>query len=272
MSSLPGTTGRRMPQAAVLCAAGQRWDLAYAGFRAGASLERAWSARSELIDRNICSQGPQEARDRSAMMQALADPKAVEHMDAPSCERLYQWAIHWADGPLASALLDAGLRPNPQWTLRVDHARESVLVLSAKRESPGAFDVFKRCPAAAQAAQKCSHSTRSLRHIPVTRLLELHALGVAIDAHSPSEGNILHAWAELDSLPRPGWASLARELPHLFSQTDKHGETGVEKMRKKIRSQKAKDEFDASLVRVEAREIRSVAPASKAKKSGKARL
>lgn len=260
---------------AKMCAQAERWDLAYKGLRDGASLEKAWEARGAMIEARSHVGDTRQMQDRAPFLQVFREKKAVEQMDALTCERLFTAATRWSDGQLIKAMLDAGLRPNPEWTVkRVGEdgrdARVSILIAAALEEESEAFDVLKGCKPAARAARQRKEPGKALRRITARRLLELKALGVAIDGWSAQEGNLLHAWADIDAEPRAGWASVAKELPELLSQKDGNGETPAEKMRKKLRTNGLRQAFDASLARIESSELKSQVPKVKAPGGSKA--
>lgn len=257
------------------CFDAHRLDLALQGFRAGVPVdERCWIGSGERSTWGHGLSGNHERR-RTPLLAFLAEPTAVASMDAATCEALFSGAMMDDDVAAARALLGAGLRPSPDWTVKEPAAfyrganqqlrprRQGFLALAAARERPEMWDLAKRCPPAIAAANRAPESPASLRFLSTGRLLEYAELA-PIDARGPGGRSLTHFWALASTRePRDGWATAARKFPDLFDARDDEGQTGYG-LQASMLDAKAKDAFLSSLSRIEKREVTRQAPAASA--------
>lgn len=250
-----------------------RWHIAKEAFEAGVALDLAW--KLDGVRYASKSANPKTQDDRSAFLALLACPEAAQSMDSGSAEKYFRAAAAHDDAQLMEALLDAGLRPSEDWTVRIDKAwdyyvqngrtgshgevRVSLLAFAASHDSAAVFEALKKTPPAVEAAKRRVETPLDLREITVGRLMELNELGVRVNGTDKEGFNVLHAWAVMDRSPRSGWATVAREMPELFAAKNKQGKTGAELMAAKL-GLKEREEFQASLARIESREIRREIP------------
>lgn len=183
------------------------------------------------------------------------------------------------------ALLSAGLRPGPDWSVRMvwtekegwrerAHAQRGSLLLAAAI-SPwgrGAFDALKAFAPAVEAAAATKPPPRALAQAAVGKLMELKELGVDISGRD-EVGGVAHWWAKLDEKPRDGWAMLAAKAPEVFEMANSRGEAAATVMAAKLAGSD-RDAFLASVSKIEGREIRREVKAPKAapKAAGRGRL
>lgn len=205
----------------------------------------------------------------------------VAHEDALSCmppeaaHALFSLAIRLSSAALLESLLNARLRPSPDWMIQPDQNSLQVLRMRSTGESPDPYrqpvslvlacsldphgqDLFKlaaSCRPAIAAARLAKASPWRLAPLTVSRLLELDDLGISIDALDRAGNGLFHIWALSDSSPRSGWATLARKHPELFSLRNIDGDKAADIMASKL-SALGSQEFFASLARMESRDIR----------------
>lgn len=244
----------------------RRLDLALQGFRAGVGVDQmCWKDSGK---RSHWSLGlPNNAGQiREPLLIFLAEPKAVESMDPETCEELFLGAMNDDDVQAMRALLDAGLRPSPNWTMgsvKFEPAqmmsngtigRHGFLAMAAAREKPQMWDLAKCCPPAINAAKLYPELPASLSRLSMGRLQEYAELA-PIDARGPEGRSLTHCWA-LSSRrePRDGWATLARKFPELFEAHDDSGQTGYGLQVAQLRGT-AKDTFLSSIARIEKRDV-----------------
>lgn len=230
---------------------------------AAAAKRLAWSStretRRSLFDEAEGGEFPGLARE----------PRAREAFEGPANEIFFSAAAWESNVEALMAMLDAGLRPGQAWrggahipdevsvwcSAVTRHNVPLLIVAAASPKGRGAFDALKSFAPALEEAKRSPASARVLSVIPVQRLAELHEAGVDIGS-TDSVGTFAHWWAKLDSEPRAGWATLASRAPEIFEMKDPQGERASERMAQKLREGKERDDFMASLSRIESREIR----------------
>ena len=199
----------------------------------------------------------------------VGEPKAREAFDGPAAEVFFSAAAWESDVKALIAMLDAGLRPGKRWVGGLDipvdssawesdvarHHVPLLIVAAASPKGRAAFDALKAFGPAVAEAKSNPPSARALSMIPAQRLAELHEAGVDVGA-TDSVGNFAHWWARMDREPRAGWATMAARAPEIFELRDAQGMRPAERMAQKLRAGEERDEFMASLSRIEAREIR----------------
>jgi hypothetical protein len=247
-----------------------RYDLALKGTKIGALMTaEVWSKGIDRLQWRYS--GIKDHPHNKDLVELATSPSTNQTITTGIVEGLYRAAIVGDDPELALALLDAGLRPNKKWVIskRPSYGRsdekieEPLLTMAAALDRPQLFDLFKKCPPALAAACSEPALPQQLIHVPIGRLMELRDIGVDIEG-ADKDGNALpHLWAKLDREPRDGWATLAKKVPSLFSKRDAQGRCASDVMASKLSGQE-KDEFLASLSRIESREIKSeLGPKSK---------
>lgn len=274
---------RPIEELVAINAKNRRWNIVKSAFEAGvADLSLAWTANASYYDYRFSN--PKDQPHLDSFLALIRTPAAVASLPAKPACAYFRAAIAHSDPELIGALLDAGLRPSADWTIPCGSPWDNSLgYFPAAKEEPAAKDPFisalslaaacegqafallRRCAPAVLAAQRRADSPWVLASIPVARLMELRELGVPLDALDSQGRNLLHVWAQMDSAPRAGWATVAREIPALFNQLDGGGKTAAERMAEKLPAGGPRDAFRASLSRIESREIRLAAPRERAK-------
>ena len=219
----------------------------------------------------------------------IKEPSVTEAFDAKSAKIFFSAAAWESDATAILAMLDAGLRPGPDWmgcfeyqqadganTWRTHVVTIDAPLLALAAASPlgrSAFEALKAFPPALEAAKASPPPPRALATIAAQKLFDLREAGVDI-GKSDNVGTFAHYWAKFDEKPRDGWAMLASKAPEIFERPDAGGRRAADRMADKLQG-KDKDAFLASLSRIESREIRKDAPAVKKKPaaaSGRGRL
>lgn len=239
-----------------------RYDLAMKGVRLGVEMSSdAWRHAEGRMQWRYS--GVKDHAHRKDVLDLLATPSAVATMTLVMCESFYRCVVLGDDAELALALLDAGLRPNKKWEIAIKYSYKNqdsdpklpLLALAAGLDRPGLFELFKACPPVMESARGEAISPEKLLSISIGRLMELRELGVDIEGRDAQGRGLPHLWAHYDSEPRDGWATLAKKAPSLFEMKNGQGRTGADLMAAKLVGG-TKDEFLASLSRIETREIK----------------
>lgn len=237
------------------------YDLAMRGLRMGVPMtSKAWRLAEERMRWRYA--GIKDHPRRKEVLEMLAHPGAIATITGAMCESLYRCVVLGDDAELAVALLDGGLRPNKEWSVSIKPPRHKpseepkipMVALAAAMERPELFEFFKGCPPAMAAAKRSAPSPEKLRDVPIGRLMELREAGVDIEGIDEKGRSLPHLWAQQDRDPRGGWATLSKKVPRLFDMKDEAGMTGADLMAAKLLGAQ-KDEFLASLSRIESREI-----------------
>lgn len=261
----------------------ERFDLALEAGSSGVFVDAlAWECLENMLG-GYRRTGFKEHRLRKDFIALLAESRSVAKMGLDESKILFRAAIEGEDSELLLALLDARLRPGPDWTVRKrdetwresahgesDKTR-SLLWSVSKLQNPDLLEVLRRCAPAVDAAKARQESPWSMSESSIGRVMELHEMGVPIDGRDEDGNGLAHCWAKIDREPRDGWATLARKAPGVFAMLDAQGRAGYERMAEKLDGE-FKDVFLAALSRIESRDIkREVAPAKKKKDEAKAR-
>ena len=182
------------------------------------------------------------------------------------CESLFAHAAKRGNSRLLCALLDGGLRPNIHWVVSIDMPygagayygaritiRCALLLACAAGDTREAFDVARRYPPIVESALTHDEHPGFLSAIMPSRLGDLAALGVKLDAVD-SEGNgLAHWWAKNGRLD--GWSTLAEVAPKAFDLLNLSGKRGVDLVVEAFEDPGALAAFQNKLARSEGRLI-----------------
>lgn len=244
-----------------------------------------WNALTKH-SRTILSLENQKGRE--GLFDLLSMPTAAASLNSAHAEHFYAAAMLQSDEPLLRALLDAGLRPNEQWKLPAFGARRSPSLavahqagrveataslawLAADTPDSNFLATILSCEPLMAAARRFPDGPWAMENLSVGKLLAMEEAGLSIDKVDSKGRNLLHVWAEIDDLPRAGWATIAKQFPALFAGQDADLRTGAQLMSMKLSRRhgdgaQLEHEFSASLSRIENREIRKAIPAPAKKK------
>lgn len=243
-----------------------RFDLAKLGLEAtGAMISAAsWNQLGNKLGdgQSVIDAAAPVAGDQFAAM--LAEPGAVDLMGMTAAKAAYLVAIETGSVKMMRALLDAGVRPGPDWIIdkrqswRQHYDKEAKssasLLWRAAASSAEIYALAKQCPPIVEAAKRSAADPAIMADVAIGRVLELAELGLAIDGRDAKGRGIAHVWAALDRSPRDGWTSLAKKHPVVCDMLDASGRTGRQAMAEKLQGE-AKDAFLAAFARHETREI-----------------
>ena len=189
----------------------------------------------------------------------------AKEMSLRNIQDLYLNALQRDQGTLLLGLLKSGVCPGSTWsvptTMGAGYSREeisiSILQLALLNKGKVCSTILLNVPPALASARQNIPHPKSFIDTPLSDLLELESLGIAIDGVDDSGKNLLHHWALADRFStRAGWATLARKYPHLLEQTDQSGLTPVaqqiENLSKSYQASELITKFRKSLSRVEA--------------------
>lgn len=258
-----------------------RWDMARDGLEAGELFnEKSWSALNGSLR---SSRGLAKESELLALLALATHPKAFESMPPSAAQALFGTAVSRRSATLLEGLLNARLRPSPDWKIPASclngglargapskecSAQIPLLVAcAAQKDGLSLFKMISSCPAAVEAAKAHKATPWVLEKLPLADLLNLHSMGLQLDEIDVDGRGLFHVWAAVDAAPRPGWATLGALLPDLLALCDNNGCSPAQAMASRLQASEAQA-FLASLARLESREIRkSVGPApSKSKK------
>lgn len=264
-----------------------RWDMVGDAMASGEPFDAdCWNVAMTRLLNPYCGASVEMLGRLSSV---IANEAALDCMPSGAAPALFSLAIRQGSAPLLESLLNARLRPSPDWTIQLDqnilHPSRKlfrttgepqdpyklpvplVVACSLEAEAHELFKLAASCPPAVAAARLGEVSPWILAPLAIGRLIELDELGVSINALDSRGNCIFHAWAQMDVLPRSGWATLGRKRPELFSLRNSRGERGADIMASKL-SVSGAQEFFASLARMESREIRQAVGPAPSKKAG----
>lgn len=258
-----------------------RWDMARDALEDGELFdEESWSVLNGSLR---SSRGLAKESELLALLALATHPKAFESMPQQAAQALFGAAVSRRSASLLEGLLDARLRPSPDWQIlasclhgglaRNAPAKECsaqiplLVACAAQKDGLSLFKIISSCAAAVEAAKVHKATPWVLERLPLADLLKFHAMGLHLDATDVDGRGLFHVWAAVDAAPRPGWATLGALLPDLLALSDNNGCSPAQAMASSLLASEAQA-FLASLARLESREIRkSVGPApSKSKK------
>lgn len=266
-------------------AAGEgRWDMVHDALQLGESLDDAcWSQALAVLHNPYRRASPEHV---SRLAAAVAHKKFLECMPRDAAQALFSVAVDVGSASLLEALLNARLRPSPDWMIKRPttffdkhqkmpggesscpdmQAISLVMACALNSNAQDLFNVAASCPAALAAARSRKASPWRLLPLSIGRLQELDDLGIPLDGLDVEGNGLFHVWALVDHSPRSGWPTLGRKLPELFSLRNSKGATGSESMASKLSAEGARD-FFATLARMEARDIRQASGPAPTKKT-----
>lgn len=265
-----------------------RWNMARDAMDSGIPFDESCWAKAVAMWSSPYLQMGEEALSTLAI--TATRPEALASMTPSASQDLFRLSIRLSSKLLMESLLGARLRPSADWTIHplkgypagypaphrsmpkeeasnVEMASMSlVTACSIDSGNSALFQLVSNFPPALAAARQRNVSPWRLRDMSIGRLQELNELKIPIDGVDCYGQGLFHVWAAVDSLPRSGWATMAKKFPDMFLLHDANGRTGAQAMSKKLSSSEAQ-EFNACLARVEAREIRQATGPAPAKKS-----
>lgn len=261
-----------------------RWDMVHDALQLGERLDGAcWSQALAGLMNPYRRASPEHVGSLAA---AVAHTKFSECMPREAAQALFSVAVDVGSASLLEALLNARLRPSPDWMIqrptnffhnhhkmpngessRPDmQAISLVMACALNSNAQDLFTVAVSCPAALAAARSRKASPWRLWPLSIGRLQELGDLGIPLDGLDVEGNGLFHVWALVDPSPRSGWPTLGRKLPDLFSRRNSKGATGAESMASKLSDEGSRD-FFATLARMEARDIRQASGPAPTKKT-----
>lgn len=255
-----------------------RWDMALDALNAGNPFDlQCWT----VVEKRLSSMSLSGQADMQALLALATHPVAFESMPPSAAMALFAAAVSSSSRALLEGLLNARLRPSPDWLVPASclsgamHGvapgveRKSHIPLlvacAAQHDGISLLKSVSLCPAAVEAAKVHKTTPWVLEKFSLAGLQELLAIGVPLDAVDVDGRGLFHVWAAVDTAPRSGWATLGRALPDVMALRDSNGNSPVQMMASRLQSGEAQS-FLASVARLESREIRQAAGEAPQKK------
>lgn len=211
---------------------------------------------------------------RADFFKILDVPGVIPVMSTDVSRKLFYTAVATKDTELFLKLMDCQLKPSSLWKIEEpslniyeksvwrrknnlpdDTFECSMLWASASMNADSILNVLLKFPVALQKAKENPDSPWAICMVGINRLMDLMDKGLPINGVDHEGNGIAHVWAKIDDKPRAGWATLAKRAPDVFALKNAAGVTGMQMMAQKLTG-KEKDDFLASLSRIEEREIK----------------
>lgn len=184
-----------------------------------------------------------------------------------------------SDSPSAlRALLEAGLKPSAQWSVRHEVGTISLLAYAyspcpyaGALPSRDCLALLSALPVVGDAARTQPPPPGFLKELKWAQLKELEGMGMAIDAVDGKGENVAHAWARgtaARSLPQ--LISLCQERPNLIQAQNKQGKSALDLALNNF-PKGASAQLFTRFLNNEKKQIKALAPAASAKPATRAR-